>query len=91
MTQSPIAYIVFNRPQHTEQTFAVLREQRPSQLFIIADGPRPGHPTDNAALDGARQLLAAGERDRISFLLLLRTGEAPRATFARDAIRVASR
>jgi len=24
----------------------VLREQRPSQLFIIADGPRPGHPTD---------------------------------------------
>ena len=46
MTQTPIAYIVFNRPEHTEQTFAVLRQQRPSQLFIIADGPRPGHPTD---------------------------------------------
>ncbi|KGE03821.1 glycosyltransferase family 2 protein [Pseudohaliea rubra] len=46
MTPTPIAYIVFNRPQHTEQTFQVLREQRPSQLFIIADGPRPGHPTD---------------------------------------------
>ncbi len=46
MHQTPIAYIVFNRPQHTAQTFAVLREQCPSQLFIIADGPRPGHPTD---------------------------------------------
>lgn len=46
MTHTPIAYIVFNRPQHTAQTFAVIREQRPSQLFIIADGPRPGHPND---------------------------------------------
>ena len=46
MTQTPIAYIVFNRPQHTEKTFAVLREQRPSRLFIIADGPRPEHPAD---------------------------------------------
>lgn len=46
MTQAPIAYIVFNRPRITAQTFAVLRGQRPSQLFIIADGPRLGHPTD---------------------------------------------
>jgi hypothetical protein len=46
MTKTPIAYIVFNRPQHTEKTFAVLREQRPTHLFIIADGPRPGHLTD---------------------------------------------
>lgn len=43
---TPIAYIVFNRPQHTEQTFAALREQRPSRLFIIADGPRSRHPAD---------------------------------------------
>ena len=46
MIQTPIAYIVFNRPQHTKRTFAVLRDQRPSQLFIIADGSRTGHPTD---------------------------------------------
>ena len=46
MVISPVAYIIFNRPQHTEQTFAALRENRPAQLFIIADGPRPGHPTD---------------------------------------------
>jgi hypothetical protein len=46
MVQPPIAYIVFNRPHHTQQSFTVLREQSPSHLFVIADGPRPGHPTD---------------------------------------------
>jgi hypothetical protein len=46
MSQTPVAYIIFNRPQVTVQTFAILRKQRPSRLFIIADGPRLGHPTD---------------------------------------------
>ena len=46
MTASPIAYIIFNRPKHTRETFAVIRAQRPPKLFIIADGPRPDHPTD---------------------------------------------
>lgn len=58
MTQTPIAYIVFNRPQHTEKTFAVLREQRPSQLFIIADGPRAGHPTDGEGCAAVRRIVA---------------------------------
>lgn len=46
MFKTPIAYIVFNRPRHTEQSFAILRKQQPSQLFIISDGPRIEHPTD---------------------------------------------
>ena len=53
-----IAYIVFNRPQHTEKTFAVLREQRPSQFFIIADGPRAGHPTDIEHCAAVREIVA---------------------------------
>ncbi|OOC47844.1 hemolytic protein HlpA-like protein [Thioalkalivibrio versutus] len=57
MTDSPVAYIAFNRPQHTEKTFAVLREQRPSQLFIIADGPRPGHPTDAERCAAVREIV----------------------------------
>ena len=44
--KTAVAYIVFNRPRHTERTFAVLREQRVPMLFVIADGPRPDHPTD---------------------------------------------
>jgi hypothetical protein len=46
MLSTPIAYIIFNRPRHTRETFAAIREQRPAKLFIIADGPRLGHPTD---------------------------------------------
>jgi len=57
MTETPIAYIVFNRPQHTEKSFAVLREQRPPQLFIIADGPRPAHPTDAARCAAVREIV----------------------------------
>jgi hypothetical protein len=57
MIQTPIAYIVFNRPQHTERTFAVLREQRPSQLFVIADGPRLGHPADAVRCRAVREIV----------------------------------
>jgi hypothetical protein len=50
---APIAYIIFNRPRHTRKTFAAIREQMPLQLFIIADGPREGHPED---VEGCREV-----------------------------------
>jgi hypothetical protein len=43
---TPVAYFVFNRPRHTRKTFDIIRAYRPSQLFVIADGPRPHRPTD---------------------------------------------
>lgn len=46
MSKFPIAYVIFNRPGHTRETFSVIRAQRPTKLFIIADGPRAGHTTD---------------------------------------------
>ena len=46
MSSVSIAYIIFNRPRHTRETFAAIRAQRPERLYVIADGPRVGHPTD---------------------------------------------
>ncbi len=46
MSNRPVAYVVFNRPELTARTFAAIRKHRPSRLFIIADGPRRAHPTD---------------------------------------------
>ena len=46
MIQTPVAYIIFNRPSLTKKSFSVLQKNQPSQLFIIADGPRLGHPKD---------------------------------------------
>ncbi len=57
MSDISVAYIVFNRPRHTRETFAAIRKARPSRLFIIADGPRPGHPEDTSKCAQVRQLL----------------------------------
>jgi hypothetical protein len=58
MLSTPIAYVIFNRPKHTRETFASIREQRPAKLFIIADGPRPEHPTDIDRCREVREIVA---------------------------------
>jgi hypothetical protein len=40
MNSTPIAFFIFNRPDKTARVFEAIREARPWQLFIIADGPR---------------------------------------------------
>ena len=37
---APVLLIIFNRPELTRQVFNAIREARPTQLFIAADGPR---------------------------------------------------
>ena len=37
---SPVALIIFNRPDHTREVFKRIAEIKPKQLFIVADGPR---------------------------------------------------
>jgi hypothetical protein len=46
--QTPVTFIVFNRPETTKKVFDCIREMRPSSLFIIADAPRDDHPEDKA-------------------------------------------
>lgn len=43
---TPILFIVFNRPDTTQIVFDAIRQARPKQLFIAADGPRDNHPDD---------------------------------------------
>lgn len=40
MLETPILFIVFNKTDTTRLVFAKIREQKPAQLFIAADGPR---------------------------------------------------
>lgn len=37
---TPVLLLIFNRPDHTRRVFERIREVRPRQLFISADGPR---------------------------------------------------
>lgn len=40
---TPVVLLVFNRPKETSRVFASIREARPKQLLVIADGPRLGN------------------------------------------------
>lgn len=40
--KTPVVLIVFNRPDTTARVMEAIRRARPEQLFLIADGSRPG-------------------------------------------------
>jgi len=40
MLKTPLLFIIFNRIDTTKQVFAKIKEVKPQQLFIAADGPR---------------------------------------------------
>jgi hypothetical protein len=40
MFDTPILFLIFNRPKETAKVFETIRKVRPKQLFIAADGPR---------------------------------------------------
>ena len=42
----PVIVCVFNRPVLTRRLFAALADVGPDQLFVVADGPRPGYDHD---------------------------------------------
>jgi len=48
---SPIAFLVFNRPETTQKVFAEIAKARPHKLLVVADGPRRDRPgeTDRCA------------------------------------------
>jgi hypothetical protein len=43
---TPLLFLIFNRPDTTRIVFDQIRKQRPRQLFIAADGPRPTRADD---------------------------------------------
>lgn len=44
---TPVAFLIFNRPDETRQVFAEIARARPRRLLVVADGPRR---TEEAAL-----------------------------------------
>lgn len=52
--RTPVAFIIFNRPEKTARVFEAIRQVRPAQLFIIADAPR--NEVEKEKTDAARAL-----------------------------------
>jgi len=53
--ETPIAFIIFKRPNTTQRVFDVIRQARPRQLFVIADGPRT--PEEAPRCEAARAII----------------------------------
>jgi len=53
----PVIFLVFNRPEQTRRVFERIRDARPRELFVVADGPREGHPTDRERCAAVRAII----------------------------------
>lgn len=50
-------FLLFNRPEQTQRVFEAIRQAKPKQLFVAADGARPGQEGEAAKCAGARQVV----------------------------------
>ncbi|MEI9475034.1 MAG: glycosyltransferase family 2 protein [Deltaproteobacteria bacterium] len=55
--KTPVALIIFNRPETTTRVFEEIRKAQPPQLLVVADGPRVDHPTDPERCAAARAII----------------------------------
>jgi hypothetical protein len=46
IVQSPVLFLVFNRPDTTRRVFQQIKAAKPVRLYISGDGPRPEKPSD---------------------------------------------
>jgi hypothetical protein len=56
---TPVALLVFNRPELTRRVLDVVRQARPVALYVVADGPRPDRPEDEPACAAVRAAVDA--------------------------------
>jgi hypothetical protein len=57
MLNTPVLFLIFNRPAFTEQVFAHIQRAQPKQLFIAADGPRNDKPGEKELCEAARKVV----------------------------------
>ena len=44
--ESPVLFLVFNRPNESRSVFEAIRKVKPKKFYIAGDGPRKGHLND---------------------------------------------
>lgn len=57
MITTPVAFLIFNRPDKTERVFAEIAKAKPSRLLVIADGPRPDKQGETEKCAAARAVI----------------------------------
>lgn len=55
--KTPIAFLIFNRPDTTERVFREIAKARPPKLLVVADGPRPDKAGEAERCASARAVI----------------------------------
>ncbi|HBE43967.1 MAG TPA: hemolytic protein HlpA-like protein [Deltaproteobacteria bacterium] len=56
-TKTPVAFLIFNRPDTTARVFAEIRRARPSRLLVVADGPRTDRKGEEELIAATRAII----------------------------------
>ena len=54
--KSPLLFLVFNRPKTTRQVFEAIRAERPTKLYVAADGPRQNRQDEPERCEEVRRV-----------------------------------
>jgi hypothetical protein len=55
--KTPVAFIIFNRPDATERVFAEIVKAKPPKLLVIGDGARASRPGEAEKIAAARTII----------------------------------
>ena len=53
---SPVLFLIFNRPEITQQVFSAIRKAKPPRLYVAADGPRSDYPYEDEKCEHSRKI-----------------------------------
>lgn len=59
LLNTAVLFLVFNRPDTTEQVFEAIRKAQPPRLYIAADGPREGRDGEAERVANVREIATA--------------------------------
>lgn len=54
---TPVAFIIFNRPDTTERVFAEIAKAKPPKLLVVGDGARANRPEEAEKVAAARAII----------------------------------
>lgn len=60
MLNTPVLFLIFNRPDVTELVFEAIKKAKPKKLFVAADGPRSNKPGEKEKCEETRKLVLDG-------------------------------
>ena len=55
---SPVAFMVFNRPEKTRRVLEEIIRSNPPKIYVIADGARASHPNDAELVERTRSIIS---------------------------------